>query len=293
MIVPTIADMNQLIVDNLHKIRKLGPATVVGLPRSGLIPASIISTYLGWPLSTVEEFMNGLTYYGRKTDVVLHGRILLVDDMVHSGKQMNNALKHLMEKYPNLIVRFLSIYDAYPNEPKHKRVLSPDLSLMQLERKDDTSYSFPWFMWKSKQSVHYATDMDGVLCRDCGRKENDDGDNYARFIVSAEQKFKPLCPIGPIVTARLEKWRSLTEDWLADNGVEYERLIMGPWDSKAERGAHGVAQWKARVYAELPQKLYIESSVREAEIIATLSKKAVFCIDNQRFYHEGWFPPTV
>lgn len=279
----TLEHLNQLIVDNAHKIRAIPFDIVVHLPRSGTIPAVLIATYLCKPFQSVDEFCAGLPVIERKSEFDRLNRILLVDDSIHRGIQMKAAVERIRAARPDAEIKTLSVYDNTAGIP-HREF---DCDYRLFEHRPEP-YFMPWFLWKSSWIDTAAVDMDGVLCRDCTPGEDDDGEAYAGFLQTAEVKFKPLdkrkIRIGAIVTGRMEKYRAETEGWLARHGIRYDRLIMCPAKTKDERRAMNPAKWKASVYRDLPQTFFIESSVKEAPIIAAESGKLVYCIDNSKVY---------
>ena len=273
----SVAHLNQLVVDNLHRIRALPFDVVVHIPRSGTIPASLIATYLCRPLASVEEYARKLVGC-RKSETKKQDRVLLVDDSVRTGQQMVKAIDRIRAERPDTQIATLSVYLS--NDLRgQRRVVTPDISLHE---HGDGFYMFPWFMWKTPRLEHVAVDMDGVLCRDATKAEDDDGPAYAQFLRRAEPKFRPLdFKVGWIVTGRLERYRAETEDWLGARGINFGRLIMGPWKMKDERRGKA-ASWKGEVYRDLPAKLFIESSEREAQTIAAVSGKTVFSVESGR-----------
>ena len=62
----TISDLNKTINDNLHRIPQ-DIDIVVGVPRSGMLAASIISLLLNLPLSDLESFIRGELYTNGNT----------------------------------------------------------------------------------------------------------------------------------------------------------------------------------------------------------------------------------
>jgi uncharacterized HAD superfamily protein len=85
-------------------------------------------------------------------------------------------------------------------------------------------------------------------------------------------------PVKAIITARLEKYRTVTEQWLAKHRIACKRLVMGPWQNLRERYKPGtIARWKAQEFSKAPCSLFIESDPRQAEEIARLSKRPVLC----------------
>lgn len=278
----SVAHMNQLIVDNLHRIRALPFDVVVHLPRSGTIPASLIATYLIKPFCSVDEYCAGIIPT-RKAVFSGFERILLVDDSIRTGKQMAQAVEKIKAVKPETKITTFSVYDTFPsNEEVDNRIMNADLSL---HKHDDDFYIFPWFMWKTRRLKKVCVDMDGVLCRDCTKDEDDDGPRYAEFLATAEPKFIPYdTHVGFIVTARLDKYKPQTEAWLSKHGITYSKLVMGPWRDRNARKAYGAGRWKGEFFKGVKSPLFIESSVSEAEAINRISGKSVWCVDNQRFY---------
>jgi uncharacterized HAD superfamily protein len=129
-------------------------------------------------------------------------------------------------------------------------------------------------------------DIDGVLCLDPTREQNDDGPAYDRFLTDACPNLIPSVPVGTLVTSRLERYRRQTEDWLAAAGVEFDELYMLDLPSAAERRrlkAH--APFKAEVYAAKRDSiLFLESDESQASEISRMSGKAVVCTDTMRLF---------
>jgi uncharacterized HAD superfamily protein len=130
-------------------------------------------------------------------------------------------------------------------------------------------------------------DLDGVFCEDPTDYENDDGEKYKTFINNVAAKNIPTYEIGDIVSARLEKYRPQTEQWLKKNGIKYRNLHLIDLPSAVERqklAPH--ASFKASIYGRLTEsKLFIESDARQAREIADMTGKPVFCMEtNDIFY---------
>jgi hypothetical protein len=120
-----------------------------------------------------------------------------------------------------------------------------------------------------------VTDLDGVLCPDCDPRLLDDGPLWSAWAAKVPALFEPS-PEGvlAIVTARPERWRALTESWLAMRGIAYGRLIMFP---ESARDA-GVAVWKASCFASVRgAERFVESDPEQARVIARITKMPVFC----------------
>ena len=132
-------------------------------------------------------------------------------------------------------------------------------------------------------------DIDGVLCPDPTEEQNDDGSKYVEFIRNVPARFVPTFEIGCIITSRLEKYRADTEYWLNKNNIRYGRLIMMNFATKEERirsGSHG--RFKAEHYRRMKKAdIFVESNAEQAQEIAELSGKLVFCTDTHQVYPES------
>lgn len=93
--------------------------------------------------------------------------------------------------------------------------------------------------------------------------------------------YKPTVTIDQLVSCRLEKYRAVTERWLSNNGIKYNKLTMLDFKTREERiawGKHG--EYKGKIYKGSDDVLFIESSLAEAKQIFEISHKPVFCIEN-------------
>lgn len=271
MNVRTIADMTRTIVANLHRIDRNAFDVVVGVPRSGMIPASIIATYLQLPLADVVGYTHGIVH-GRSGRAETAGRrILLVDDSCNKGGAFRRAVALLPK---GTRATRLAVYGPYQVE--RETVCDLWFEIVRGPR------IFAWNIMKHIRLPRWGFDFDGVLCRDIVKRENDDGPRYKEFLMSAEPLFLPQRPIGHIVTGRAEKYRAETEAWLARHGVRFESLTMTPFHTKAERmsamrHAGGRGGWKAEQARRLGVEMFIESCPKQAGIIAREARIPVWC----------------
>lgn len=269
--VRSIADMSRLIAENLHRIDRTKFDCIVGIPRSGMIPAAMIATHLQLPLADVRGYAAGIVS-GRSGASERPGkRVLLVDDSANKGGAMARALDLLPK---GTEVTRLAIFGPYQRQPES--IVDVWFEIVPGPR------VFAWNMAKHIRLPRWGFDFDGVFCRDPLKAENDDGPAYARFLREAEPLFVPQRPIGHIVTCRLEKYRTRTENWLRRHGVRFERLHMMPYATKAERMAAGNrGGWKAGVVRELEVEMFIESCPKQAGIIAREAGVPVWCTRTQ------------
>ncbi len=259
---------------------------VVGIPRSGMIPAYMIGMFMNKRVCSVNELLNG------KIDDLVEGyripdecekvvkKILVVDDSLNTGRAIRKVKERLSEISDNYTFVYVAIYTNNSNNDLVDYVFDyiPTPRLFQ--------WNYLNLIWVNQACF----DMDGVLCVDPHEADNDDGKNYEKFLVNAKPLFIPQFKINTIVTSRLEKYRNLTETWLKQNNVKYDRLIMLNLSNKEERlkyKAHAI--FKAQVYRKLSDtSLFIESDPIQAEKIAVLSGKTVICsTTDQIFYGES------
>ncbi len=276
----TISDLTSLVRDQAaHLPRDID--LVVGVPRSGLLAATMVALLRNLPLATPEtlargEFLGGGQSRGMKgapaIDRVL--RPLVVDDSVHTGSAMT-AAKTAVERQLGVVPKTMAAYVA----PEAMWAVDIALEACHMPR------MFEWNWMHHADLSSCCVDIDGVLCKDPEPFQNDDGTEYRRFLLDAEPKFLPSRPVGWLVTSRLERYRADTEKWLKGNNVRYKGLQMSSHATMAERqqaGDHAIQ--KAHVYKGTPSKLFIESEQGQAEVIAQIAAKPVFCPTDGRVY---------
>ncbi len=259
-----------------HKLKK--PDVVIGIPRSGMIPATMMATYWDVPLTTVPEFIEGRIY---GDDKVIKN-VLVVDDSMLYGITIRHAQKELK----NLEGRYNIIYAVIYDSTMKKEGLDEYIQFRTI-REDRF---FQWNIFKHKELIKASlSDIDGVLCRPPTHEEyiHDDG-KYIEFLKNTEPWHIPTDTVGALVTCRLERYRKQTELWLNRHGVKYDNLIMMQYKTGAERRRAGNhAQYKADVYKESNALLFIEDEPGQAQEINRLSHRPVLCVGNWRLYNEN------
>ena len=147
---------------------------------------------------------------------------------------------------------------------------------------------FQWNIFNHTTLEKACFDIDGVLCVDPTKDQNDDGEKYISFLQNAAPLYMPGAKIGSIVTSRLEKYRKETEAWLKANSVSYDKLVMLDLpDMKARQKANNHAGHKAKEYQINGYNLFVESDLGQAIEINRLTKKPVFCTENFQIIFES------
>jgi len=152
------------------------------------------------------------------------------------------------------------------------------------------SYAGPHYLeWNLFNTVHLdptyhsgtGTDLDGILCRDFTAEEDDDGPRYLAAMRTMLPLHRPdRLPVPLIATARLERYRAETEAWLRRSGIRWQRLVMGPWATRAERDAGYPANVIARKVDAIQAAsvgLFIESDPHQAQAIRQGAGIPVLC----------------
>lgn len=281
----SLADLQKAILANLHRI----PADVdliVGIPRSGMLPATLAALALNIQLTDVGGFHAGQIMGSGRTRRRSRDKpfgdlrhALVIDDSIDSGGSMREAREFISGAGHDMQVTYCAVYGAELDSP------DADLIFEQV----DKPRIFEWNVMHHGMLSCACVDIDGVLCHDPTGEENDDGKAYEAFLQHARPLFTPTKPIATLVTSRLEKYRPQTERWLADRGIEYEKLVMLDLPDAATRrrlGAHGT--FKAEVYKSMgTARLFIESELWQAKKIAEVSGKPVLCMDGPVMCYPG------
>lgn len=267
----------ELVRDALALARRFEPGKVrgvLGVPRSGMIPASIIAQELGCHLGDVDTFASTGSFHrpGRRFDWAsrIEGPILVVDDSVHSGAAMREAREILEGAEMATACVYLRPGMEAEVDVFARRLASPRL--------------FGWNWTASVLLSRCLTDLDGIICTDSDVFD-DDGPEYEQALRDVRPLHLPRRRLRGIVTARLERWRDLTVEWLDVHGVDRKRLEMAPFPRAAVRRQHGNARWKASVYADdTDALLFIESSRPQAKEIARRTERPVLCLPDEKVY---------
>lgn len=246
-----IADLSKTIYKNIYKVPR-DIDFIIGVPRSGMIAASIISSYLNVPLTDVNSFVSGLQPSGgARLDYFTNNhqktnKVLVIDDTVFGGTTMDN-IKNKLNSHKELTFIYMCVYLEGIGENTVDIYLE---DVRQYTNAENRIVLYEWniFQHHDKFMEKCLYDIDGVFCIDPPdeRKENE----YLKYIENATPLFIPRTRLGGIVTFRLQKNRNITEQWLAKQGIQYKELIMFPANSWEERHRTGISpeSFKAGIY---------------------------------------------
>ena len=261
---------------------------IVGVPRSGLLAANLLSVYMNKPLADFGNFLKGeilgsglrmplnnkLEYLNKQRNV------LIVDDSLNSGTQ----LSLIKSAASNTQTKHKILYSVVYIKPGSEHLVDYYVEKLEAPR------IFEWNYMHHPGVLEWCFDIDGVLCRDPEDYENDDGENYIMFLRNVKPKIRTSKKLGVLVTCRLEKYREITEEWLAKNKISYKKLVMLDLPNKKERQRLAIhAEFKSSVYKHERAKLFVESSYEQAVNIANISGKEVLCVDKSCMVRPGAF----
>jgi len=269
-----IADLNKIILKRLSVIPR-DFDLIVGIPRSGMLPANLLALYLNKPYTDIHSLLNGHIYKAGARSQFFNlkdfKKILVVDDSVASGSALKECKESLKELEQQFDIKYCAIYVV----PGKEKVVDYYFEVVPLPR------YFQWNILNHTTLEKACFDIDGVLCADPAPEQNDDGPIYTDFILNAPPLFIPGAKIGALVTSRLEKYRKETEIWLRNNHVKYNELVMLDLPNmEARQKANSHASHKANTYSSKPYVLFVESDLGQAREINRLSKKPVLCTEN-------------
>lgn len=269
-----VTDLNNIILRKLSILPR-DFDLIVGIPRSGMLPANLLALYLNLPYTDIHSFVNGHIYQAGERSRFFNlkdmKKILVVDDSVASGTAMDRSRQTLKDAEKKFEMKYCAVYMV----PGKEKTVDYFFEIVPLPR------FFQWNILNHTALEKACFDIDGVLSVDPDEEDNDDGERYVRFLLNATPLFIPGSRIGTIVTSRLEKYRKETEEWLLNHNIKYNELVMLDMpDMKARQKAGNHAEHKAKTYMSKPYLLFIESDVRQAAEINRISGKPVLCTEN-------------
>ena len=254
---------------------------VVGIPRSGMLIALIIGLELNKLTIQFQDLldknfkniyssrMNNLEKINNKI------KILVCDDSINTGNTINK-IKNQIQIYGLNNEYEINYFSAYATEQSKNNI---DFYLEKIEQ----PRIFEWNIFHHDYGKYFLWDFDGVFCNDPSEFENDDGERYLNFIKSATPKIIPTKPIGMIVSARLEKYRAQSIDWLNKYKINFSSLFLlnSTAELRKKNSLHKI--FKAEVYSRTNSLLFIESDIQQANWIFEKTRKPVYCIETNQY----------
>jgi hypothetical protein len=245
---------------------------IVGIPRSGLIPAAIVATIRHLPLLEINgnSIYQARTYSHRGNMPLGNGPLALVDDTVYQGLSIERVKKSFGGR--------ISLYSAvYVREGMESAVdfhveTVPPLHVLEWNWANNGPMRGMWEASAFGYRGGIAADLDGIICHD-----DESGGKPGQPYMLPRMHEIPL-----IITGRQERSRAVTENWLRHWGCKWKRLEMMP--NEHEFTAENAAAHKAKHFGESQCGVFIESEPFQAEQIFKLSGKPVICPRIERVF---------
>ena len=284
----TLSDLSETIRENIWKIPR-DIDFIIGVPRSGMIAASIISSYLNVPLIDVDGYVAGINPYGgsRLTYFnMLHkktNKALVIDDTVWNGRSMGEV-KIKLSSVKDVQFTYACVYMEGPGSSAVDFFLE-DVRMFTNGFSQLVLYEWNIFQHTETVTLRCLYDIDGVLCVEPPDERNEK--EYTEYITNPNPLFIPKSRIGGLITYRLESNRSVTEKWLNDNCVRYNELIMFNASTWEERQRSGISPeiHKANFYkSHSNYSLFVESSDYQAKRIFEITGKPAFSVECNKIY---------
>ena len=248
----------------------------VGVPRSGVIPASYLAVLLSKPLYSINngKIVNlnyGSNLGGRRMNLYSgnYDNLLFIEDTSYSGA----SAKKLKEDFGENIKVAAIFSSSYSSEllDLYSEILEPP-------------HILEWNFFNAGFATKTLFDIDGIFCDNVPIDVCEDEERYIEWIKNVEPKYEripKLYKARKLVTGRLEKYRNITEVWLERHGFNYNELIMFPTEREEERNADHfrvVGEYKAQVFnSSKSHYFFVESEIQEAQTIKLHTDKPVIC----------------
>jgi adenine/guanine phosphoribosyltransferase-like PRPP-binding protein len=263
------ADLHRTVVEGIPNLPS-DLDLVVGVARSGLLPAWIISSYLDLPMTDVDGLVEGqLIRHATSTrddvdeagvvDEAVH--VLVIDDSIGHGSQMRQVRERLAGMTTGRTVSFAAVY-ATPSGAE-----SADVVFEQVP----WGRAFSWNLMHHDLLDACCVDADGVLW---------DPASPPSTTSDPDPIWQPTTPIGWIVTAHEAEHADAVRAWLTAHSIRSRGLIM---PNRGRSGEAGTA-FKARVYRRTAARLLITDEPDVARRLMKRSGASTLSLREQRLF---------
>ncbi len=264
--------MNRSLIGGLDVIGHID--CVVAIPRSGLVPATLVSLYRNVELFTSPAmFAAGRAVHGttrrprRDRSGGAGRRVLVVDDSCNTGSSLRDAVAAVRCGDPTADVTTMVVYATSR---------SADLVDHWCEIVDQPRV-FEWNLLHHPKSRSIGFDLDGIFCPDPPDRASTDDATLEEYYRTAPMRVAPTYRLGAVISSRSTRFEGVTRDWLEEHDVEYDDLILFPGTGAARRALGLHAAHKARHYTASGLDLFVESDPSQAYEIQRLTGRPVIC----------------
>jgi orotate phosphoribosyltransferase len=286
----SVTDLNLALVD-WHSRLPHDLELIVGVPRSGLLAATLLALHMNLPVTDVDGLLAGRvlgagTRYktgsrskGNAEELLQSVRkVLLLEDYVLSGR----SLQKVRARIDAAVLPHSIVYGSVYADPAKVHLLDHHYELVTPPTYLEWNiFHHPW-MEKS------CVSLEGVLCQTPPADESRGEERFEQYVAAARPLMSTTKTVGHIIASRAERHRAATEDWLARHGIEHHQLHMLGGTEAAVRGdGQSEAERKARIYTEVDGALFFEQSWDQAREIARRTGRYVFCTETRQMVDPG------
>ena len=283
----TVEDLTKHTIELAGRLPRLD--AIIAVPRSGLMPGSILATILHVPLYAISPMLRHVTYIGNghrlgRQPQAPSGNVLVIDDTASHGGTLAEILAALKGQVDLRKVYTAAIYAS----PKAAEKLLDFVAHVYPQ-----PHFLEWCFVNTFWAIHLAFDFDGIICAE--PTTYDAAPEYRHFLSNARPLYLPKMHAPIIVSARCDWTRHASLDWLTRHGITPKKLILWDGDPDARWATPDtVAIWKAKQLATLRHtdqiKLYAESDPGQAATIAEAAKMPVICPVARRVFGIEYLP---
>ncbi len=265
---------------------------VVGVPRSGLLVANLLSMYLNLPMTDVDGLVSGRVlragarYKGESGSTLLSRprNVLVVDDSVSYGGQMGRVRREIADADLPHRIDYAAVYIT--PEARDERLVDHFCEVVARPR------VFEWnLMHNQSLLARSCISIEGVLCPLDSAFESAGEEASSSGLDGVEPLWIPDHPVGWLLSTQSEASRPRTEDWLASHGVDYTRLVMrGEHEGWSERAGEKDVWFKAEIYESSGADILIDGSLEVCCKVASLLGKPAYCTTTREMVRPGMSP---
>lgn len=246
---------------------------VVGIPRSGMIPAYIIALALNVNCTDIASWVNNRPLKRGGTRKVRKDigfpweakKVLVVDDSIMSGESMKNALVEI-PSWLSLRAHTLAVYS---NKPIRNDV-DIILEFVPCPR------VFEWNVFHHSVISRSCISLESMAYED--RASEGGIINRFRYTTSGQ--------INTIVSCRRESSRNEVEALLNDVGISYRSLVMASEDDDLIT-VESLVRLKVDAFKSSSADMFIEGDSGQSRYICREVAKPVFCLNDNLMYNPG------
>lgn len=264
-------DLHRAIVEGIPSL----PANldlIVGVPRSGMLPASILSHLLDLPLTDVDGFLEGrLLRRGSSTAAIADGAVvdrarsvLVIDDSIGHGVQLQQVATRIAPRSAGRTLYLAAVF-ATPSGAALADIVFERLPWGRV---------FSWNLLHHRLLAECWVAADGILW---DRRSAPSHDNDPAPI------WRPTTRIGWIVTAQPATEVDRVRAWLEAHSITYDRLVM----SARPLGAPATLRYMARGYRRSPARLFITDEAEHAQQVLRRAGAPTVSLLAQELYVPG------